>query len=395
MLFQIAPVADLYRDGGFFDDPGLLAANDSPQGRGAASVSRRPGTVYEAASYERGPYEIHTDDAVFRSQLTEIFEGVRASYKKIVATVAVEFSTGFVRDSAIYVPAGETGLSVFYPTYRPNDRPAIQLIDSDAAEASDVEALPSTGRRLLYLSSVGSFNYGHWIIDDLPKLKFLFDDPQPTTVVIQSFPGMDEIRRDTIHCLCREIDVDVLFVDPLKLLSFTDLHYVTPVSYHPFLKNPEALAYVRSAALSRVAAKSPGPRRLFVRRRRSRGRHLTDSMLVEAFLLANGFVSIDPEDLDFEAQVAAFRDAELVVGVMCAAMCNTVFSSPRATVVLLSPDGWVEPFYWDLASILGHKYIAVHGPRVKLNAAPHLDDFGINFGAFKKIISREIEVIGR
>ena len=111
---------------------------------------------------------------------------------------------------------------------------------------------------------------------------------------------------------------------------------------------------------------------------------LRNDALIASFLVARGFRIVDPEGLSFEEQVRIFSNAEIVVGVMCAALCNVIFSSPNITLVALAPNGWVEPFYWDLATALGHRYVAIHGARENLSPHPHLDDFSIDFGLFQR-----------
>lgn len=99
---------------------------------------------------------------------------------------------------------------------------------------------------------------------------------------------------------------------------------------------------------------------------------------IEFLLESHGFIGIDPEELSYHEQAELFASAEIVVGIMGAAVVNTVFCAPTTKILYLAPSGWMEPFYWDLAAVLRHKYIVVYGARENLRAEPFLDDFSID-----------------
>jgi len=388
MRFEIGPLAHLYRQGGFYDDPSLLEQAADTSGNEAV---RELGVVFPSARYDRSKFELHSNDAVFDRVLHETFENVRLSYRDLPAAVAVEVRRCLVRDAVIYVQGGG-GWGVLYPTYRANDRPSVGLVAPEDLNADAAEWIDASCRELVYLSSAGSFNYGHWLVDDLARLKHVLEaSSAPVTLIIQSFPGMDDIRRQTIDLLCRGRDVEIRFVEPLSLLGFERLTYVTPVSYHPFLKSPEALKFIRGYSVDALGVRPQLKNRIYVRRRKHRGRVLRNEGLIQSYLTLKGFRTVDPEALSFEEQVLAFSNASVVVGVMCAALCNVVFSPSQTTLVALAPNGWVEPFYWDMATVLGHRYVAVHGTRLNESSQPHLDDFMIDFGMFKRVIA---EILG-
>ncbi len=374
MRYEIGPLAHLYGHGGFYDDPELLAPAETPD---AAPAVQDLGLVYPGSNYYRSDWVVYSDDSEFCSTLSTLSASLRTTHSTIAATTALEVRNGFVCDAVIYVP-GDAGWRVLYPTYRPNDRGAVRLRDASELGARGRGSLNTGKRSLFYLSSAGSFNYGHWLVDDLPRLRYILHlAAGPVTIIVQSFPGMDKIRRQTIEFFCRGLDVEVRFIDPLQLFSFDQLTYVTPVSYHPHLKSPDALDFLRRSALAAIDY-SPKPReRIYVKRRRSRGRVLRNGRAIEKFLGDLGFRTVDPEKLSFEEQVRTFANAEVVVGVMGASLCNVVFSPPGTSVIVLSPNDWAEPFYWDLATVLGHEYVAVHGKRAKMYTAAHLDDFWI------------------
>jgi capsular polysaccharide biosynthesis protein len=163
--------------------------------------------------------------------------------------------------------------------------------------------------------------------------------------------------------------------------------YISPVSFHPYLKNPQAIEYVRDHVRAARKKNIDGCEKIFVRRGKGRTRLLENENEIEQMLVEEGFQSIDTEKISFSDQVDLFANAKIVVGVMCAAMCNTIVSKEGTSVILLAPVGWVEPFYWDLASVLRHKYTAVYGMRSMKSEIAHFDNFTIEPEALRDALS--------
>ncbi len=376
-----APFFDeMYGKGGFYDEfpaETLLNADND------VNISRA-GTLFSGGNYKRSSFHVLTGDAESQHDIEVIFNSIAATYGDYPPALVLEVEGGFAYRGAVYqlTDADDEELSVLYTTCRANDRPHIHELTPRDLSEKRVRTYDSTERRVLYLSSAGSFNYGHWIVDDLPRVKLLLDESRPTTVIVQSFPGMDGVREKSILSLCPGRDIRVEFLPAEEVAYAQKLTYVSPVSFHPYMKNPDAIAFLREEGRRRFGASvgggdAPG-RLIYVRRRAERGRILRNAAPVEKYLKERSFLIVDPERLSFPEQVEIFADASVIVGVMGAAMCNTVFSRPDASVIYLAPDNWVEPFYWDLASVLGHNYHAVHGRRMRINDAPHLDDFSID-----------------
>ncbi|MBK3734755.1 DUF563 domain-containing protein [Azospirillum brasilense] len=178
---------------------------------------------------------------------------------------------------------------------------------------------------------------------------------------------IDTVRADGAALgRARSETVGSMFLEPEELVFVDDLHYVTPVSYHPVLKHPQALSHLLAICDGRFGM-SPAAqrgRKLFVNRSTSHPRHITNGDAVKSILADHGFEEIFPESLSFAEQRRAFHEASSVVGIMGAAMTNAVFCPPNAKILYLAPNGWVEPFYWDLAAMRGQPYNALFGATV-------------------------------
>jgi capsular polysaccharide biosynthesis protein len=89
--------------------------------------------------------------------------------------------------------------------------------------------------------------------------------------------------------------------------------------------------------------------------------------------------------MSFGQQVETFACAEIIVGVMGAAMTNMIFSPVGDRTIHLAPDKWAETFYWDLCCTLGHSYTVLYGDALPASAANGAD-FTIDCGKLEDLI---------
>lgn len=367
---------DLYRTGRF------PAGEDERAALGGGAAGERVGAVFPAFAGARPPdFAEMAGSPAFVAEMTEIQARAERPPLGGAACDLYRLVEATLFGSVLYVRrAGRP--HVVYETHRPQDRATTRLAlpaELDAAETAP-EGLA------LFLGTPGSGNYGHWLVDDLPRyaafrlLRARYPD-RPITVVLTAFdPVMNEMRRQSLDLLLgADRNWSLRLVAPDAAIQFPDLHYATPVTVHPHDKSPEALrglaaalraatrglrfkAGLRTAAENLAAGRAPRwRRRLFVDRRPTRSRALTNVEAVWDVLAPLGFTRVDPEGMSFRRQVETFADAELVVGTMGAAMTNTLVCAPGTSVVHLAPDSWPDPFFWDLAGVLGHRYRAVYG----------------------------------
>jgi hypothetical protein len=372
----------LYRDGGFYDEPSLGESLAGEQASGVRILTE----AYPAFAYKRALPECIEAPEHFRRELLGLYDGINRGNRTGASCLMVELSDVVLAHNVLYV-AREGRRRIVYETHRPPDRPCSPLIGSDAA----VTPFPAARNALyFFLGSVGSFNYGHWLLDDLPRLRALealraAHPRREIVVVLPQYGGgaeptlshWDESRAAVIMRLLRGMGgCSVSFVDVAHARSFERLCYATPMSFHPVLKSPEAMAWLarrlgRQQWLRRLWRR---PTRLLVMRRAARGRTLENIEAVHTLLEQRGFSSIEPEDLSIAQQARAFAQADVVVGVMGASMSSTVFCRPGTRVIHLVPEGWKEPFYWDLAAVRRHRYAACYGPALDEGPA-HLSSF--------------------
>lgn len=395
MNYVSSSAAEIYRAGGFYD---LTTLREEWANKPLAGI-RTLSELFPPFSYERKlPSRVVADER-FCAELLTRYHDINQAYNTGAASVLVELSNSILARNVIYINQdGER--HILHETHRPPDRADSPLLDSNAS----ISAYPVDANSLyLFVGSVGSFNYGHWLIDDMARLQAFhaLQKEFPKQRIVVLLPSYCSLRKRTLldrwnrtrlaavrNFLKGTRHFEVEFADASRAYSFERLFYATPISYHPVLKSPDALAL-----LVESFTRPPGffrwhkpVRRLFVLRRGMRGRVLKNTDALRDLAEKQGFTAIDPESMSIAQQAATFMAAEVVAGVMGAAMTNTLFCRPGTRVIHLAPTGWTEPFYWDLAALRNHLYFACYGPTLPTVGPAHMTTFEMPESIFSRLL---------
>ncbi len=377
--------ARLYGEGGFPGDAGLLARLS---GR-IARHTRVLDTVFPGCPARApGKPRLHGGSVAFRGAQAARFA---EEFPPVPPTLLLESRDIRLSGNALYT-LSDVRPEILFETVRPQERHVTPGPGPDPEQ--DDETIGADGLTFL-LNSAGSFNYGHWLIDDLPRLRAIRSlraryPGRPVTVVLVAYvPHVDAARARSVALFLGDPrDVSVRFLDRSKTYRFVRLHHATPCGLPNDRKSPDALRFLRSHIRRRIRmprlwqrlhrlGRAP-ERRLFIDRQPDRGRALVEREGVMARLARHGFTVIDPETLSPRQQAIRFAQAEIVVGIAGAGMANTVFCRPGTPVIHLVPEGWEDPFYWEIAVACGLTYHAVFGPRVVSDAPDFLRDFRVD-----------------
>lgn len=295
-----------------------------------------------------------------------LFALAQTDYTRAPPSIVTCIEKAVVWNNMIFVDVGDRAVPL-YECYRQNDRQEKGGNLGRRLAERDLGARPpedETAR--LFIGSSGSFNYGHWLVDDFPRYKAIPEMERRlggVTLVLSSFHNaIDAVRRDATRLVSQRGEpIAVEFIDPEIPRRFDRLYYATPVTYHPFVKNGHAIDFVREIGRTRRRASST-PKRLFINRHAPWPRRIINIGQILPVLQGFGFTEVVPERHSLEDQIDLFANAEAIVGIMGAGMANIVFAPEQIPVQFFAPDGWQEPFFWDLAAATGHDYRVVFGP---------------------------------
>ena len=324
--------------------------------------------VYEAENIERTKINVIANNKNWEETLTRICDESKSYLPPSFLSILKDV---FINNNALYF-GGTTDTVMLYEMHRPNDRPST-AVNYQINLRSNINFNSHMNRKnYFYIGSAGISNYGHWLVDDLPRLKALelyleHNDDRNVIILLTSYSSIiDNVRLETIRMHPKLKDIEVCFLDISQNYRFEFVYYVSPVSYHPEIKLRSSLNYIRDTYAPLVGSTSK--LKLYVTRKSTTGRRVANTEEIEAFLVQHGFDVVDCSSLSFKQQLEYFVNANVIVGVMGAAMTNCIFSPKGAMQIHLACEGWVEPFYWDLAEGCSHKYFSIYGEALEVGA---------------------------
>jgi capsular polysaccharide biosynthesis protein len=204
---------------------------------------------------------------------------------------------------------------------------------------------PAIPRATVWMPWGGGFNYGHFLIDGLcallavDEMGLLAEHPPVS-------PPLSPWQRRLLALAfpdhpVREVAAPVAEIDEV----------VFSTAMHHFLHTPNALlARLRDRILARAPEADGGGPRLYLSRRRTTSRVLLNERALERALLARGFRILHPETMTVDAQIAALRGAQVVVGASGAQLANAMFLPPGAAMIEIQPETftsvWAPMLAW-------------------------------------------------
>lgn len=199
------------------------------------------------------------------------------------------------------------------------------------------------------IASALAKGYGHWLLDELPRLLMLPRGQADTLIAHGTQPysrialaqygwtgAVLEAGRST-HFQCEQLIVPSLAGTVVQ-------------------PTPHALELITEFTAGFPASASPFGERLYLTREKARRRRVTNEAELWAGLQALGFAKIRPEELTWPEQINAFRHARVVVGPHGAGLANLAFCRPGTRVVELFNRAYVPGGFWRLAALRGLDY---------------------------------------
>lgn len=233
------------------------------------------------------------------------------------------------------------------------------------------------------LSGMSSGHFGHWFAEYLPRLRHFIQRPRFAEVPIIVDEGMPPTHYEFLRALVP----NRLHFLPRGAALLVDRLWVAPTInfFPPALQAGHLVPTDQQAAWSAGALRffadrlrpgqtEPGARKIFLSRRNSTWRRLTNEAELIDALTPLGFEVVCLENLPFSAQLSTFSEAGFIVAPNGSALNHLIFASPRAKVIVLGQrhfhnwGGWLGP-YQDL----GYAPVFLTGTPLQSASEKHAD----------------------
>jgi len=203
-------------------------------------------------------------------------------------------------------------------------------------------------------------NYGHWLMEMLPRASLadeLLQNPTLKFIVPDTSGRLNEVI---------ERSLKLIGIDEQKLIKYSpsplwveELTIVEGMTSHGGYMSPLVFAPLDRMA-NQVAASNL--QRLYIRRKVPGYRHFVNEEEVCELLAGGGFTIISSEEHSFEAQISFFKGAKQILGVTSAALTSLCFCKPGTKVTMFYPESMADTFYWFIAQ---HRHLDFRDIRCK------------------------------
>jgi len=234
---------------------------------------------------------------------------------------------------------------------------------------SDNRPLRRIHQTALVLCHAFEHNYGHWLLDCLPRLLPWVGQLREKRLValvrpLQGWQSRTLELLDVPATAVSEVPEPSIVCDDVIVPGLRASHDTQPVPEHAVNLRPPAAALIDTVKLLREAAGATAtveqPDRIYVSRRGiSSFRELHNEHEVEAAMSRLGFAILRPETLPFDQQVIAFSRAKVIAGPHGAGLTNAVFAPKGCLVIDMLPETWHTNWMLRGTQVFGHHYLPI------------------------------------
>lgn len=215
--------------------------------------------------------------------------------------------------------------------------------------------VPEVGQETLELHDIAivfptTSNYYHWLIEDLPAV-LRASETAPEAKLVAFADGVTQRHELVSRAISKEL------VSTPALVSL-EHQVLAGRADGNWFAHPEDLQRLRMFGTRLTGEEEPGGQRLYISRRLSQ-RPLSNEQVLEELMAASGYKVVFLEALPWEAQIALFQKAEVVVGPHGAGLSNLAFSAPGTLLVELVSGAMFNRCYEWLCHAGGYQYASI------------------------------------
>lgn len=202
----------------------------------------------------------------------------------------------------------------------------------------------------------GGHNYGHWLMEILPNafLVYRYLGDSVRYIVQATGDQLGQVMKDSLSQFA--ISPDAIVAADDRPVAIKQLLFVDGLTTHGSYMSPLVMECIE--ALS-SGIEADGPENLLVLRDGMPSRRFVNEAELRDLASRRGYCPVDTAGMSLLRQIACFKAAKRVVGVMGAAMANIAFSPLATNVINLAPASMADTFFWFISELRGLQYIEV------------------------------------
>jgi len=318
--------------------------------RGAGEI---PGgrTVFATAgqSYASSPPNLWDWRCRYPRMTRRFFESFARHEVQCPPETIIEFTDAYVIDGKYVLSRDRIGVGESFADVWLDEAFAARLAPPLAAVGrGDPERIAGSAPPVLHIFKEGAGNFGHVVVEMLPKLVHaaaigLRHCRVPLPAQGQQLQGLVAYAGAVLG-----LQIDFIACPPDSVVQVERLLWCGPVSRHGERKSPTLLALA-----DRLLADAPpadGPTRLYLTRPSGAFRPIVNNAELEELVRGRGYAVVEPARLPFREQLALFRGAKMLLGPLGAGLTNALAMAAGSRIGMIDP-GLCDPFYWDLACL--------------------------------------------
>ncbi len=233
-------------------------------------------------------------------------------------------------------------------------------------------------------------NYGHWLIDTLPRIHLLKKSGWFDKVDWFLVPNKYDFHLDSLKLLGIPVEKIIRANGPLHIKADVLIASTAPRG-NDYIHPMWMIDFLKEAYLPQEGTYKPYPPLVYISRKDSKLRSVTNDDEVISFLGRYGFKSYVLSELPFIEKVKLFASADVVISTTGAAMDNTVFCKQGTKVVEIFSNGNAHAETYSIATRAGLDYYYIlKSSKKRANNAEQglLQDVTIDLNKLRDILDK-------
>ncbi|AIR85090.1 hypothetical protein LH22_06270 [Pantoea rwandensis] len=199
----------------------------------------------------------------------------------------------------------------------------------------------------------GEQNYGHWLIECLPKINYLSHINKDLKVLVPDVSSqMNLVIETSLRTSCSSPNLMIMKMGKSEIKRFQKLVIIDGLTHHGTYMAPQVVQFNSQLRESVAGA---GPKKVLLLRD-SPHRRISNIDHLSSSLKKLGFSAITPGKLNLKEQISALKNADTVIGVMGAEMTNIVYADKYANILNIAPASMPDTFFHFISVHKEHSY---------------------------------------